>query len=240
MAGRPGRRSPLESAPGTAPGRRGGVACDYGGPDRSAVVAPVRYAIRRLPARPPAHGRWDPPRGSPGSIPSGRAAHRAAPTPRARPRRPRRCVCCPAPESGSRSHPGAPGRRIPNPACRNCRLPAAGRPTGPGPPGRGVPGCGGPARLLSNVCTPSGYPHIPSLTIPPSLNGCGCQGRNCGADQHKNITTNAGCFLEDTQGGSRVETVQPAERNKNPAALASAAQNRSRCTVMEWVGPGPD
>jgi len=50
----------------------------------------------------------------------------------------------------------------------------------------------------------------------------------------------AGCFLEDTQGGSRVETVQPAERNKNPAALASAAQNRSRCTVMEWVGPGPD
>jgi len=48
MAGRPGRRFPPEAATGIAPDHRGGLAGEGGGPDRIAVVTPVRYEIRCL------------------------------------------------------------------------------------------------------------------------------------------------------------------------------------------------
>ncbi len=72
------------------------------------------------------------------------AAHRAAHTPRARPRRQRRWGCCPLPESGGRSRPGTPVRRIPKPGIQKPPVVRGG-----------APGCGGPARLLPHVCAPA-------------------------------------------------------------------------------------
>jgi len=141
---------PPMPAPGTALGPKGGVAGDGGGrdprdpplcpdgqasparprPDATGNSVPLGARPRRMTAlRAGGRGR-DPDRAASisNAAPSG-ASLAAAHTPRSRPRRQRRCVCCPSPESGGWSRPGRPGAPNPQP----------GMPTPPGVRGGAPP-----------------------------------------------------------------------------------------------------